>query len=81
MASRYKPLANEMSLTTANTVSNGTLIRIANDQATAVVITIAGSRPGTISILSKQEAIIEKQPTDTLAAGSAVLAVPIAYKE
>lgn len=81
MANKYKPLANEVSLTTANTVSNATLVRIANDQASAVVITVAGTTPGTITVLSKQEIMIEKKPTDTLAAGSAVLAVPVAYKE
>ena len=81
MANKYKPLANEISLTTANTVANSTLVRVANDQSAAVLITVAGTISGTITVLSKQEAIIVKQPTDTLAANAAVFAVPIAYKD
>jgi hypothetical protein len=79
MGSKYKPLGTEMALTTANTVSNANLVRIANDQATAVLITVNGAVTGTLTVLSKQEVMIVKQPTDTIAANAAVFATKVAY--
>lgn len=89
MADPIKVIGQEISLTTANTVSAASLVRVVNTHATEdAVVTIRnasntiigsftlGSAPADYS----NEAVV-KQPTDTLAAtGGAVKAAPLAYR-
>ncbi len=77
-----KPLANEISITTANTVYNSSLVRLLNTSANAVVVTVSTSENiniASFSIGSLSELIVEKDRNNRLQ-GTGILAVPIAYK-
>lgn len=66
----------EVSIATANLVSNSTLVRVLNTGATAV---LQVGTTGNVSITNTEPVVIEKRPTDTLQ-GANMLAAPIAYK-
>jgi hypothetical protein len=66
----------EISISSANTVSNSALVRVINTGASANLI-ISGT--GNVTITNTQPVIIEKSPTATLT-GANMLAAPIAYK-
>jgi hypothetical protein len=71
-----KVLGPQISITSANTVANSTLVRVVNPGALAVLN--IGS-VGNVSVSNTESIIIEKAATDTLT-GSGMLAAPIAYK-
>lgn len=70
-----KVLGPEISISTANTVGNATLVRVLNTGATAVLNV---GTTGNVTVTNTNAIIVEKRPTDTLT-GSNMLAVPIAY--
>jgi hypothetical protein len=73
-----KPQAALASISTANTVSDAGLVYLYAPSTS--VITIAGVVNGSFTIPAGETRIVEKEPTDTIAASAAVEATPIAYK-
>lgn len=81
MAETIKLVASEIALSTANTVSNASLVRVFNNTAGAVLITVANTG-GTIGTCTMGSNTIEhfiKQPADTIASNIAVRAVSVAF--
>lgn len=66
----------EVSIASANTVANATLVRVINTGALAVLN--VGS-VGNVSISNTESVVIEKAATDTLT-GANMRAAPVAYK-
>lgn len=81
MAEMVKLIASEIALSTANTVSNGAVVRVYNNTAGAVLVTRAngGTTIGTITIGAGEIIYFQKNSTDTLAANAAVRAVSVAF--
>lgn len=76
-----KPTANQISLTTANTVYGSPVVFVS--AINAAVITVAsntGAVTGTFTIPANQYIYVQKLPTDTIAANVAVYATPAAYR-
>lgn len=71
-----KVLGPEVSIGTANTVANSTLVRVVNIDATAVlnIGTYAN-----VTVTNTECVIIEKSASDTLT-GANMFAAPIAYR-
>ncbi len=80
MTGIYKPLANEVSIGTANVVYNYQLVRVINPAATGAVLVVSsgGSQYANITMLGNSELIIKKSANDTLQ-GTGMVAVPVAY--
>ena len=83
MTIAVKPANTEISLSTANTVYNSKLVRLVNINAGAALVTLGavanGTLAGTFTIRSNSEIIVPKQPLDTLASNTAILACPVAW--
>jgi hypothetical protein len=82
MTSQVKILGTEMTLTTANTVSNAGLIRLVETGGSAAsLITQRDANNtviGTITLPKNSELVIRKARTDTLTSSAGtVLAVPV----
>jgi len=76
-----KPIGAQTAIGTANSVANSTVVIITNIDAAAQTLTRAYSNGTTIStmlVLANTQYLIEKEPTDTLAATNCV-ATAIAY--
>ena len=73
-----KPKAAEIALSTANTVDDATCVRIYNDSGADVLITNT-STSGTFTLPNGAITFVQKLPSDTLTAGSAVKAVSVAF--
>ncbi len=76
-----KASANQISLTTANTVYSSPIVYIS--ATTAALITIAsntGTTLGTFTIPANQYLFVSKNPTDTIASNVAVFATSSAYR-
>lgn len=73
-----KVKGNAIAVSTANTVSDSTLVRI--HATNAATITIAGETNGSFNMTANAVEIVEKLPTDTIAATAAVSCTPISYK-
>jgi hypothetical protein len=71
-----KVLGPQISINSANTVANSTLVRVVNPGALAVLNI---GTVGNVSVSNTESIIIQKAPTDTLA-GTGMLAAPVAYK-
>jgi len=71
-----KVLGPEISIGTANTVANATLVRVINTGGAAVLNIGATAN---VTVLNTEPVIIEKSATDTLT-GSGMVAAPIAYR-
>jgi hypothetical protein len=77
-----KPISTEISLSTANTVSDARVVRVFNNTGGTVLITRTSAAAiviGTCSLQANSVHFIEKNPSDTLTAAAAVLATSIAY--
>ncbi len=76
-----KLLGSEAALSTATTLSGAQLVRVYNDTAGAVLVTVAleGSTTGTVTVKAGDTVFVRKQATETIAAGSAVKAVSIGF--
>lgn len=80
MAEMVKIIASEIALTTANTVSNASVVRINNNSGGAVLITRANSGTlGTVTLASGEVIYLQKSPSDTLASNTAVRAVSVSF--
>ena len=73
-----KPKAAEIALSTANTVDDASCVRIYNDSGGDVLITNT-STSGTFTLPNGAITFVQKLPSDTLTAGSAVKAVSVAF--
>ena len=76
-----KLLGTEAALSTATTLGNAQLVRVYNDTAGAVLITVAdgGTTTGTATVRTGEIIFIRKKAAETIAAGAAVKAVAIAF--
>jgi hypothetical protein len=79
----YKFLAQEISInSTANNVSNSTLVRVVNPTTGNTVLLVQyanGTTYASGTVLANSEIVIQKNPTD-LIIGSGQFASPIAFK-
>jgi hypothetical protein len=71
-----KILSDEISIASANTVANASLVRVINTGASA---NLAVSGVGNVTVTNTESIIIQKLPTATLT-GANMRAVPIAFK-
>ena len=81
MAEPIKLIGSEIALSTANTVSSASLVRLFNNTAGAVVITRANTA-GTIGTCTLGAGGVEyyaKVSTDTLASNIAIRATSVAF--
>lgn len=76
-----KLLGTEAALSTATTLGGAQLVRVYNDTAGAVLITVADTNgtTGTATVKAGEIIFIRKKSAETIAAGSAVKAVSIAF--
>ena len=76
-----KLLGTEAALSTATTLSNAQLVRVFNDTAGAVLITVAdnGTTIGTVTVKAGEIIFVRKKSAETIAAGAAVKAVSVAF--
>lgn len=76
-----KLLGSEVALSTATTLNGAQLVRVFNDTAGAVLITVAleGSTTGTATVKAGEVIFVRKQSAETIAAGAAVKAVSVAF--
>ena len=80
MAEMVKVIASEIALTTANTVSNASVVRINNNSGGAVLVTRANAGTlGTITLAAGEVIYLQKAPTETLASNVAVRAVSVSF--
>jgi hypothetical protein len=76
-----KPTSNVVSLTTANVLSNATLVYISASAAAQINVYTAGSTQYASFVLpANQWIFVSKNPTDTLSSNVAVQATPSAYR-
>lgn len=82
MASNLKLLGSETDLTSATTVNDAVLVRLYNTDTSGVLVTLKdseGTTKGTMTVPAGSVNFIQKEHTDTLEGGAAVLAVSIAW--
>lgn len=81
MAEMVKLISSEIALSTANTVSNASVVRVFNNTGGQALITRAseGAAVGTITLASGEVIYLQKASTETLASNAAVRAVSVAY--
>lgn len=76
-----KPTANQISLTTANTIYGAPVVYIAATTAALITVTTNTSVvTGTFTVPANQYIFVQKSPTDTLTANVAVFATAATYK-
>ncbi len=73
-----KVKGNAINVTTANTVSDASVVRIF--ATNAATITLAGDTVGTFNMAVNTVEIVEKQPSDTIAASAAVSCTPVSFR-
>lgn len=76
-----KPLGAEVSIASANSVANSTLVRVLNTGASALLhlSSNTGTEYANLTVSNTESVIVVKNATDTLT-GANMLAVPVAYK-
>jgi len=76
-----KPQGAEISIATANTVANSSLVRVINTGAAAVLHfkDSTGSEYANLTVSNAQYVVVQKNVADTLT-GANMLAVPVAFK-
>ena len=81
MAETIKIISTEIALSTANTVSSASVVRIHNNSGGSVLITRANGSGtlGTCTLANGDTEYFLKLPTDTLASNVAVRAVSVAF--
>lgn len=75
-----KPTANQISLTTANTVSNSKIVYLAATTAATITIANTTANVSSFTLPANMYIFVEKNPTDTLSANLAVFATPASYR-
>ncbi len=79
MAESVKILASEISLTTANTISNASLVRVYAPANSLITVANGAGTIGTCTLGGGTTEYFVKQPTDTIASNIAVQAVSVAF--
>lgn len=81
MAETVKLLSSEIALSTANTVSLGSIVRCYNNTAAQVTMTRAntGGTIGTLTLAAGATEFLYKAPLDTLACSGTIRAVSVAF--
>ena len=80
MAEMVKILSSEIALSTANTVSTASVVRVYNNTAGAVLITRSnGSTLGTVTLAAGEVIYLQKGSAETLASNAAVRGVSVAF--
>ena len=75
-----KLLGTEFVLSTATTVNGAQLVRVFNDTASPVLVTVANSSTtGTVTVKAGDVIFVRKQSAETIAAAAAVKAVAVAF--
>ena len=76
-----KLLGTEAALSTATTLSGAQLVRVYNDTAGAVLITVKldSTTTGTVTVKAGEVVFVRKTAAETIEAGSAVKAVSIGF--
>ena len=76
-----KLMGSEIALSTANTVGTAAVVRLFNNTAGAVLVTLAntGGTIGTVTLASGAVEYHQKAPADTLASNAAIRAVKVAF--
>lgn len=75
-----KLLSSEIALSTANTVSSASVVRVFNNTAGAVLVTRANAGTlGTVTLAAGEIIYLQKAPTETIASNVAVRAVSVAF--
>ena len=75
-----RPTANQISLTSANTVYNSPIVFISATAAAVITIANSSVQIGTFTIPANQYIYVSKNPTDTIAANVAVFATAATYR-
>ncbi len=77
-----KPLNLEISVTTANTVYNSSLVRAYADVKTLITISdaVSANTIATFTMPAESIELIEKDKLNTISANNAILCTPISYK-
>lgn len=75
-----KPTANQISLTTANTIYGSQIVFISATSAAVITVANNGTTLGTFTIPANQYIFVSKGPTDTIASNVAVFATPASYR-
>lgn len=76
-----KPLAAEISVTAANTVSNSKLVRAYAVASSVLTIRNAEAAViGSFTVPAGEVVIVEKNKTDTIEGTTALLCTPVSYK-
>ena len=76
-----KLLGTEAALSTATTLSGAQLVRVYNDTAGAVLLTVKldSTTTGTVTVKAGDVVFVRKTAAETIAAASAVKAVSVAF--
>jgi len=75
-----KPLAIEIPVTSANTVSNGQLIRIYAASLSLVTIADSNGDVGSFTAPAGSVTFVEKRPENTISGSATILCTPVSYK-
>lgn len=75
-----KPLSTEISVTSANTISDGKLIRLYAAADSVVTVANTSGPIGSFTLPAGSVTLVEKNKTDTIAGSTALLCTPISYK-
>ena len=79
MPSITKEKSSEIGVTSANTVSNATVVRLYATANTLVTVANTGGTIGTLTLPGGRVEYVEKAPTDTIAANTSIRAVSVAH--
>ena len=75
-----KPTANQISLTTANTIYNSRIVYLAATTAATITVANTSANLSSFTIPANTYLFVDKNPTDTLTANLAVFATPASYR-
>lgn len=80
MMNIIKGLGTQITLTTANTVSNAACVYIAAINAATITVANSGGTISSFTIPASEYIFVQKNPTDTVAANVAVFATSAAFR-
>jgi hypothetical protein len=75
-----KGLGAQVTLTTANTLSNSACVYVSASSAALITVANTGGTISSFTIPANQYIFVQKNPTDTIAANVAVSATPAAFR-
>lgn len=75
-----KGLSEQISLTTANTVSNASCVYVAAISAATITVANSSVTKSSFTLPASQYIFVEKLPTDTIAANVTVFATDVAFR-